>query len=216
MTYTFKNYLLPFIGVGVLVFISFTQGYAQEHEPNGGGTTMTVFTTVANDPEDFTDEEVRAFLYRVCLARDGLSHEYHFARGKLADLGESIYPLLLEEALKPLEEKWSKGQAGRIVGGIIEIFGQSKGDKSEARKAVLVLLEKFPERFSTCCSVMGNIGEPKDVTKLLSFINQDDGITLIHVLRAVAKIAAVSQIPDIEKAVAEWEKDKTPGDWQKK
>ena len=206
---------MPFF-LGILLIVPFIQGATQDFD--GRGTQMTLqereiqrqalFEKAMTDSKDFSYEEIRDILYTVCLAEDGLDEDYHIAMRKIIDLGESIYPLLSEEALKSHEEKWGKEDGGRIAAGIVTFFGRSeeKGDKTEARKTTLKVFEKFPKECIALCRVMGNIGEPEDVPQLLAFIDQDNGTTLVNVLRAVAKIAAVSQIPDIEKAVAEWDK----------
>ena len=171
---------------------------------------QVLFAKAATDSKDFTDDEVRELLYSVCLAEDGLDDEYHIALIKLVRLGESVYSLLSAEALKPHEDKWGKETGGSIAAGMIGFFDQSEGDKTEARRTTLMVLKKFPERYITCCRVMGNIGEPEDVPSLLPFMNQNlDAFR--NVVHAVGKIAAVSQIPDIEKAVADWEKN----NWEK-
>jgi len=175
----------------------------------------------ATGSKEFSDEAVRELLYTVCLAEDGLFEDYHVAIRKLTDLGESIFPLLAEEALRPHEAKWGMEMTGRIAANIISFFDRSEAsDTTEARRTTLKVFEKFPSQYIMACRVMGNIGEPEDVPKLLPFMNEDC-TAFINVIRAVGKIAAVSQIPEIEAAVANWKKKHyDPGlrkeEWQNK
>ena len=224
MTHSLKNSLLSFLGI---LLVSFIQGNAQE---TSGGKSMAeiqyktmsetqrqaLFEKASTDTKDFSDDEIRELLYEVCLAMDGMYEEWHIAFKKLIDLGESIYPLLSEEALKPHEkEGWGKELGGNIAARIVGFFDRSEaGDMTEIRRTTLKVLEKFPKSYYTPCRVMGNIGEPEDVPKMLSFANEDDGIAFLSIMEAVGKIAAVSQIPEIEKAIADWEKTRNNG-WRK-
>ena len=171
---------------------------------------------VSSNSRDFSDDEVRELLALMYLASD-FSPETELTNKKLFELGDSIYPLLCKEALNPREkDEWANG-GGRVSAIIVSYFRKTKEDMTEERKTTLKVLEKFPNRYMTCCDVMGDIGEPEDVPELLSYIKENSYIWLVQqVIRTVGKIAAVSQLPEIEKAVADWEKDKVPGEWQKK
>jgi len=200
-----------------LVFLLglFVQSSAQET-----GTDKTVnysneqlkklIEKASTNSKDFSDEEVRELISIGCSGH--VSDWTSITRKKLIDLGESIYPFLCEEAMKVCEENWN----GLKVANIIGLFDKSEGDKTEARKTTLYVLERFPDEYSTVCRVMGNIGEPEDVPKLLSLIS-DDPYVCYGIIKTVDKIASVSQIPEIEKAYADWEK-RNPADnaeWKK-
>ena len=225
----FRNYFSSFLSV--LLLVSFVQGNGQEtieskqttipkilsrDHPLRLGTSQyrQLLEKAKTDSKDFSDDEVRVLLYEVCLNNDGLDEYYPVALSKLHDLGSSIFPLLLEEASKPLETMFD----WYITEGTINFFDKfniSKEERVEARKTTLTVFEKAPTLYRTFGRVIGNIGEPEDVPKLLSFIN-DDAYMFFNVLQTVGRIAAVSQIPEIEKAVAEWD-SKHPtdnDDWQ--
>jgi hypothetical protein len=212
-----KTYLLPLLGI---LLISFVHGKTQESDGGGKPISDIRYPTMneaqfralvekaSTDAKEFSEDEVREMLYRVCLAQCPLDEYYQILRRKLIDIDESIFPLLSEEALKPHEGVWGMESGGGIAAGIVSFFDTSEGDKTEARKTTLKVFEKFPKEYIAICRVMGNIGEPEDVTKLLSFMNAKDADAYVfrEVLQAVGKISAVSQIPEIEKAVAEWDK----------
>jgi HEAT repeat protein len=178
----------------------------------------TLIAKASTDTHDFSADEVRELLYNVCLSEDGLEESFSIAARKLVDLGESVFSLLSAEALKPHENVWGDEECGHISANIVSFFDRSEAkDKTEIRKTALIVYKKYPKQYVICCRVMGNIGEPEDVPALLPFLDKDFHIYILcNVLRAVGKIAAVSQIPDIEKAISDWEKKQPPGgEWRK-
>jgi hypothetical protein len=216
MTNLLKNYALSILGI--LLLASFNQDRAQETGSKEQPSDQIIYRTMeglqwrilldkaATDSKEFSDNEVRELFYRDCLARDP-DDDWRVARKKLIDLGEAIFPFLCKEALKPHEEKWGEFSAGRIAVAAVDYFDRSESsDKTEIRKVSLNVFEKFPKQYLICCRVIGKIGQPEDVTKLLSFMNAKDAYVFSSVLEAIGKIAAVSQIPEIEKAIAEWDK----------
>jgi len=227
----FRRYLSPLLGV--LLLVSFVQGNGQEtveskqttvqeslsrDHPLRLGTSQyrQLLEKAKTDSKDFSDDEVRVLLYEVCLNNDGLDEYYPVALSKLHDLGSAIFPLLLEEASQPLETMFD----WYITEGTINFFDKfniSEEERAKARKTTLTVFEKAPTLYRTFGRVIGNIGEPEDVPKLLSFINEDSHVyTFYNIIRAVSKIAAVSQIPEVEKAITMWNKNKpSGGEWRK-
>ena len=161
-----------------------------------------------SDSREFNAKEIRLLLNYLASVSCGDIEVFYIER-KFIDMGSDIFPIICTEAFQALENDEPMGEAvARVAVGFFADYEAKADDKPFMRKTTLKLLEKNPE-FSNPIAprVMGKIGKPEDVPELLSYIkNASSFYLIIGVIEAIAKIAAVSQIPEIEKAVAEWEK----------
>ena len=143
----------------------------------------------STDAADYTEEELLHFLRAV-----GETSQAGAVKEKLQGMGESVYPFIFKAVQERAQsERW-------LVGNILKLIDASKGDRQELRKAALLLYEKYPGH-EALCEILGEVGLPEDVPRLLKWKHVSSQIR--PAFRAVAQLATASQLPEIEQAAEE-------------
>ena len=134
--------------VAGLLVLSFSHSMNVTQAETLGGVRLEMpckdlFVKAASSSKDFTEEEIRLLINYTSVPTCGLDERDHVARGKLIELGESIYPILSERALKQ-EHPCNAASIVSLFG-----FAEREWDRTEARQTTLKVFEKFPVLWDT-------------------------------------------------------------------
>ena len=147
----------------------------------------------STDVNDYSEEELLHLILTVERAGNGA----YGAKEKLRGLGNSVHHLIFDRLLDQSETKWH-------IGDVLSLIDPSVADPKELRRVTLLLRDIFPN-YEPLYVFLGEVGQPEDVPLLLKWGEYVQS-QIVPAFRAVAKIATVSQIPEIERAAEEAEK----------